>query len=435
MDTVLGAVDSLLEDILSLNIVKDIGSSVVNGIGGILDTITFGGFGSINWNGSNAKEVEETIDRLTDRNEALQGSIDALNDTIKEGRGTQSVAAAKQAYEYQEEQNRNYLEIAQAQAGYHNSHHSWQYYMSWSQDWIDWIRQNIDETFSGTEDLWDWTPEQMKALQGNVEIWNAMRDAGEGGYGERVVERLEDYIEQAGKLDEITEELNESLTQISFSTLYDSFIDTLMDMDASAEDAADSIAEYFMRAMLSNKIGDLYYDKLEAWWEKFGKAMEDNELTESERNALAEEYMGYVNEAMALRDEIAAATGYDRTASGSSSDNAIEGLEELQKAYDKLSETQEKTYSEDSVRILEQQNENLREQAELIRKRIAEEQKYMNPDTDYISELEDDLEDINAQIEENKEAMKDAIFGSDIQSAISDFVTAYQDALGCLVQK
>ena len=38
-----------------------------------------------------------------------------------------------------------------------------------------------------------------------------------------------------------------------------------------------------MRAMLSNKIGEMYSDKLKGWWEKFGKAMEDNELTEAER--------------------------------------------------------------------------------------------------------------------------------------------------------
>lgn len=97
---------------------------------------------------------------------------------------------------------------------------------------------------------------------------------------------------------------------MSFDSMYDSFINQLMDMDASAEDFADNISEYFMRAMLSNKIGEIYADKLEEWWKKFGKAMEDNDLTEAERNALSEEYMRYVEEAMRLRDQLAAATGY-----------------------------------------------------------------------------------------------------------------------------
>lgn len=80
--------------------------------------------------------------------------------------------------------------------------------------------------------------------------------------------------------------------------MYDSFIDTLMDMDATTEDFADNISEYFMCAMLSNKIGELYADRLEEWWRKFGKAMEDNDLTEAERNALQNEYMQYVDEAI-----------------------------------------------------------------------------------------------------------------------------------------
>ena len=45
-------------------------------------------------------------------------------------------------------------------------------------------------------------------------------------------------------------------------------------------------------------------------------SMEDNELTEAERNALMEEYMQYMDEALALRDNLAAATGYDTTQQG-----------------------------------------------------------------------------------------------------------------------
>ena len=56
-----------------------------------------------------------------------------------------------------------------------------------------------------------------------------------------------------------------------------------MNMKYGAKDAAEDISEYFMRAMLSNKIGEMYSDKLKGWWEKFGKAMEDNELTEAEQ--------------------------------------------------------------------------------------------------------------------------------------------------------
>ena len=78
-----------------------------------------------------------------------------------------------------------------------------------------------------------------------------------------------------------------------------------------------------MRAMLSNKIGELYSDKLKGWWEKFGKAMEDNDLTEAERKALRDEYMKYVEEAIALRDNLSRGHGYDN--SGGTSQSAKTG--------------------------------------------------------------------------------------------------------------
>lgn len=142
---------------------------------------------------------------------------------------------------------------------------------------------------------------------------------GKGGYGDRLIEKLNNYIAQAGKLETLTTQLYEGLTGMTFDSMYDSFVDTLLDMEATTEDFADNISEYFMRAMLSNKIGELYADKLEEWWNKFGKAMEDNDLTEAERKALSEEYMKYVEDAMRLRDQLAAATGYDKTGDNGSS--------------------------------------------------------------------------------------------------------------------
>ena len=68
-----------------------------------------------------------------------------------------------------------------------------------------------------------------------------------------------------------------------------------------------------MQAMLSNAIGEQFSDKLRTWYDKFGEAMKDDgTLDNNERKELMDEYMGYVDEAMKLRDELAAATGYDK---------------------------------------------------------------------------------------------------------------------------
>ena len=324
IDTIFNAITGILDNILSGDLFKQIGGSLVKGIGGLLNTVSFGGFNKLFGIGGNAREVQAAIDRLTDRNEKLQTSIEDLTDTIKASKGTKSVTAYRDAYKMQQETNSNYLQMAMAQAGYHGSHHSWNYYWGgFSQAQIDKLSGQIGRRWDGN--LWSLSPEEMKALRSNVDMWTQIQNTGKGGYGGRLTEKLDDYIDQAGKLEELTDQLYEGLTGISFDGMYSSFIDNLMNMKYGAKDAAEDISEYFMRAMLSNKIGEMYSEKLKGWWEKFGKAMEDNELTEAERNALMEEYMQYVDEALALRDNLAAATGYDKTEAGGTSQSAKAG--------------------------------------------------------------------------------------------------------------
>lgn len=311
LDAVLNAVSGIISDVLSGDLFVTIGNSLKNGIGNILNAISFGGFNSLFGIGGNKKEVEEAINRLTDRNETLQTAIEDLTDEMKASKGTQSVAAYRDAYKYQKETIDNYKRIAQEQARYSGSHHSWNYYWGgFSQEQIDRLSGKIGRDWNG--DIWNLTPEEMKMLRETVDMWGTIQNTGKGGYGDRLTDKLNDYIDQAGTLEELTNELYEGLTGMSFDSMYDSFVDNLMDMKYDAKAASEDISEYFMRAMLSNKIGELYSEKLEEWWKKFGASMEDNELTEEERKALQDEYMKYVDEAMKLRDELAAATGYDK---------------------------------------------------------------------------------------------------------------------------
>ena len=317
LNRIADCVEKIVEDLpeIVLTIIKDVGNILQGLVGGIGSW--FGVDDLFGLNGNEA-EVKKTIDALTKRNELLQYAIEDLTDEIKASKGTKSVAAYKQAYGNQQESNQNYLDIAKAQASYHKKHHSWNYYWNgFDEDQTRWIKQNVKEDFNG--DLWSLSPEEMKKLRSNVGIWESILNTGKGGYGDKLGEKLNDYIDQAGKLEELTNELYEGLTGISFDSMYDSFVDTLMDMNATAEDMADDLSEYFMRAMLSNQIGEMYADKLKEWWKKFGAAMEDNDLTEAERNALQEEYMGYVKDAIALRDKLAEATGYTGNSSTSQS--------------------------------------------------------------------------------------------------------------------
>lgn len=320
LDAVLNAVSGIIGDVLSGDLFVTIGRSLRDGIGNILNAISFGGFNSLFGIGGNAKEVQETIDRLTDRNETLQTAIEDLTDEMKTSKGMKSVESYREAVKYQEEVNKNYLQIAKEQAGYHKSHKSWQHYLKWTDEMLEHARKATGmQDFSGTDSLWNLTPEQMKALRSDVWLWDIMESSGKGGYGERVTDKLDDYIEQAGKLEELTDSLYEGLIGMSFDSMYDSFVSSLMDMEKSAEDFADDISKYFMQAMLSNAIGEQFSDKLRAWYDRFGKSMKnDGTLDSDEMDKLLNgdgDFMGWnemVAKAMKLRDELAAATGYDK---------------------------------------------------------------------------------------------------------------------------
>lgn len=103
-------------------------------------------------------------------------------------------------------------------------------------------------------------------------------------------------------------------------------------------------------------------------------------------------------------------------------------IDALEKSYDELGEAVEEAYSTDASELIEQQNELLEQQKILIQNQIAEERSKKDMDEERIKEWENQIDEINKQIEENKEKALDAIFGEDLKSAIDNFATAYADA-------
>ena len=324
MDTVFGAVTGILDDALSGDIVMKPLKSIGNNVSHILNTLSFGGFNSLFGGDGNAKKVNDTIERLTDRNTLLQQSIEDLTDAMENSYGSKATSYYEQAYKNQQETNQNYLDIAKAQASYHGSHGSWNHYWGgFGSDEMDWIRKNVKSDFNG--DLFSLSPEEMKLLRGNVAIWEHIENTGKGNYGGRLTEKLNDYIDQAGKLDELSDKLKESLTQISFDSMKDSFVSDLMDMSKSAQDFADDFAEMMQKALLSYSMEDLINGDLKKLYDDWAKAIEDNDgkLTETDIEAFNKRYDDIVQEGLKRRDEWAKVTGY--TGSSSSSQTATSG--------------------------------------------------------------------------------------------------------------
>ena len=103
-------------------------------------------------------------------------------------------------------------------------------------------------------------------------------------------------------------------------------------------------------------------------------------------------------------------------------------IDTLDKSYDKLGRSIENAYSKDASKLIDQQNKLLEQQKVLIQNQIKEEEDKKKTDNDRIKEWRDQIDEINNTIADNKEAGKEAIFGSDIKSAIDDFANAYADA-------
>lgn len=285
--------------------------AVINGIGAIKSLGSVFGIGS-----GNAKEVAETQRRLTESNERLQKSIDKLKDTMSNTYGKESTNAYKDALQQQKTYNHNVMEIAKQQMSYHGSHHSWSSYWSgFNDEQMAKIRQNVKSDFNG--DITSLTPEEMKKLLSYEDLVDKIRGTGKhhkgrSAYGESVLDKLEDYADLAGNLDELTDKWRESITQISFDSMKDNFISNLMDMSKSAQDFTNNFAEMMQKALLSYSMEDLINKDLKNLYEEWAKKIDEKEGKFSSQDVedFQTQYQKIVDEGLKRRDEIAKITGY-----------------------------------------------------------------------------------------------------------------------------
>lgn len=291
--------------------------AAINGVGAIKSLGSALGIG----NGSNAKEVAETTNRLTESNERLQYSIEQLKSSIDKTSGMSAVSNYQKAYDAQKQINKQSMEILQSQMSYHGSHHSNAYYWNLSaQDYAainrtlaqqsavrgGYINSTINKV-SSLEDIYKLTPEQMKDIRTyNQDVWKNMTDKGK--YDK--TEYWENYTDLAEKLEELTDKINQNLTQTTFDSLKDNFISNLMDMSKSAQDFANNFTTMLNKSMLNFAVDDLANKRLKTLYEKWADKMKQGQLSNDDLDILKKEYDNIVDEGLKIRDNIAAITGY-----------------------------------------------------------------------------------------------------------------------------
>lgn len=303
------------------NAVADFASG--NYIGAALNSVNaIKSFGKIfGIGGGNGAEVAKKTQELTESNQRLQYSIEQLKSSIDKTSGMSAVSNYQKAYDAQKQINKQSMEILQSQMGYHGSHHSNAYYWNLSaQDYAainrtlaqqsavrgGYVNSTINKVNS-LEDIYKLTPEQMKDIRTyNQDVWKNMTD--QGKYDK--TEYWENYTDLAEKLEELTDKINQNLTQTTFDSLKDNFISNLMDMSKSAQDFANDFTTMLNKSMLNFAVDDLANKRLKALYEKWADKMKQGQLSNNDLDILKKEYDNIVDEGLKIRDNIAAMTGY-----------------------------------------------------------------------------------------------------------------------------
>lgn len=315
--------------------------------------------------GGNGAEVAKKTEELTESNDRLMYSIDKLKESIDKSSGYTAVSNYNAAYDAQKHVNTQTMDILKTQMGYHGAHHSNASYWNLSAQDYAAINKTLAEQskirggytnssinkVNSLEDIYKLTPEQMADIRThNADVWKNMTD--QGKYDK--TEYWEQYTELAGKLEELTEQINENLTQTTFDSMKSDFINNLMDMSKSAKDFSNDFTTMLNQSMLNFALGDLMNKKLKPLYESWANKMKENggrQLTPTELDNLKEEYDKIVQEGLAIRDNIADITGYKQSYEQSASSGSFESMsqdtgEELNGRFTAVEAATEGTYEE-----------------------------------------------------------------------------------------
>lgn len=231
--------------------------------------------------GGNAADTMKAIDRLNERNAILTDSIDRLNDTMSKQSGAQAIKTYQEIVKNQKELEKNLKEQLKLQMGYHEAHHSFDYY------WNDIKGRDLSNFNNLHNTSWNGSlenldPETAAAIMADVNLREKIKNTGKGGYGERVLEWIEQLAEQAGKAQEATDALYASLTGTTRDSVFSDFLSQMYDLADGSETVMDDIAKNWQkmvnRMVINNIIGTKVQQQLSDWYDDLAHANEDFSL-------------------------------------------------------------------------------------------------------------------------------------------------------------
>ena len=275
LDRVGKVVETILAELPKL--VVDILKGVLNIIVGI-----FNGIGRLFTSSGNEKGMEDEIKHLSKSNERLAQSIDDLSKSIgkKDNTNEQSIDAYKKNLKEEQDWEKNQRNAINKRASEWGRHHSFNYYASDS-SWYVWGELNKILEKIGSKarvynatDVWKLTPEEMKELR--AQAMDAWRDLFDSNKGLKSPEDLvNQYIERAGKQDELSATLNEKLTGYSWDGFMDSYKSVLKNLESTTKDFADNINDLISNALIDSFTNEKLKPQIDELYKYIAKAAEN----------------------------------------------------------------------------------------------------------------------------------------------------------------
>ncbi|UVQ00674.1 tape measure protein [Bacteroides fragilis] len=179
----------------------------------------------------------------------------------------------------------------------------------------DWARISsaVGESVTNAETLLNLSAEQLEEVLADPKLVSVLNTVNED-----FIKYIQDIVNGSEKLEDIQNQVKEQLTQVSFDSVFDSFVDTLMNMDSSAKDFADDFTSYMQKAILSTMLGKTYEKRLQEWYDAFASANEDKGgISSDEYKNLQEQWNSIVNDAIKERNELKDLLGWSSDTSAS----------------------------------------------------------------------------------------------------------------------
>lgn len=268
---------------------------IFGAVNGVLDGIA--GIGRMGINiigGGNVDEMEAQIAELSRVNGLLSQSIESLAQSIRNQDSTnkQSEEAYKRALAAEKEWISNQQTAIKDRASeWSNSGHGFlglggkhsfnSYVNDRGRGWYGWqdfnrvLSQNGYKTQVNTaQDLWELSPEMMKLLRDYApKAWAELLSSdGESNPSDLI----EEYINNAGKIDELTSALNEKLTGYSWDAFKGSYVDLLKSLDSTNQDFADNLEDMLTNAILNALVNDVYKERISSIYRMISDAASED---------------------------------------------------------------------------------------------------------------------------------------------------------------